>query len=159
MTDDDVPGVGARESSEGVRASSDHDHAALPRSASEHDHAPVAGAVEVVVARTPATFVHGAFSGIALASIAAHVWLAVMLAPLRDAYRDMGSTGIPFVLAGWWRWGVPLAGVLGVAVLVVRRPRSLVPYALLALALVAAAIATWRIAYAPLDSLAGGISG
>ncbi len=138
MTDDEAPG-------------------AVPRSPSEHDHAPVAGAVEVVVARTPATFVHGAFAGIALASIAAHVWLAVMLAPLRDAYRDMGGA-VPFVLAGWWRWGVPFAGVAGVATLVVRRPRSLVPYAALALVLVALTIATWRIAYAPLDSLAGNIA-
>ncbi|HSN29708.1 MAG TPA: hypothetical protein VLT45_25650 [Kofleriaceae bacterium] len=139
------------------RSPSEHDHAATARAPSEHDHH-AAGAVEVVVARAPATFVHGAFAGIALASIAAHVWLAMMLAPLRDAYRDMGSTGIPFVLAGWWRWGVPLAGVAGVAALVARRPRSVVPYAALALALVAAAIATWRIAYAPLDSLAGNIA-
>jgi hypothetical protein len=123
-----------------------------------HDEAPAAGAVEVVVERAPATFVHGAFAGIALAAVAAHVWLAVMLAPLRDAYRDMGSARIPFVLAGWWRWGVPLAGFVGIAALVARRPRSIVPYACLALALAAATIATWRIAYAPLDTLAGNIS-
>ncbi|MBV8762554.1 MAG: hypothetical protein JO257_35040 [Deltaproteobacteria bacterium] len=135
----------------------DEPPAASPRSPSEHDDAPSAGAVEVVVARTPATFVHGALAGIALAATAAHVWLAVMLAPLRDAYRDMGG-GVPFVLAGWWRWGVPVAGALALAVLFVRRPRSLVPYAVLAVLLISAAIATWRIAYAPLDSLASNIA-
>lgn len=123
-----------------------------------NDDAPTAGAVEVVVERTPATFVHGACAGIALASIAAQLWLAVMLAPLSDAYRDMGG-GVPFVLASWWRWGMPAAGIAGVAAVIARRPRSLVVYAALALALVAAAIATWHLAYAPLYSLSGNISG
>lgn len=129
------------------------------RSPSESDHrAPAAGAVEVVVERTPATFVHGAMAGIALASIAAQVWLAVMLEPLRDAYRDMGG-GVPFVLASWWRWGMPVLGGVGVAALIARRPRSLGVYVALAVLMVAAAIATWRIAYAPLYSLSGNISG
>lgn len=137
----------------------DEPRAAAPRSPSESGHhAPSAGAVEVVAERAPATFVHGACAGIALASIAAQVWLAVMLAPLRDAYRDMGG-GVPFVLATWWRWGMPVLGVVGVAALIARRPRSLVGYAALAVMMVAAAIATWRIAYAPLYSLSGNISG
>jgi hypothetical protein len=125
-----------------------------------HDDAPAAGAVEVVPfgKRPPATFVHGAFAGVAVAALAAHLWLSMMLAPLRDAYRDMGAASVPFVLAGWWRWGVPLAGAAGIAALVARRPRSIVPYACVAVVLVAATIATWRIAYAPLDTLAGNIS-
>ena len=122
-----------------------------------HDEAPAAGAVEVVVARPPATFIHGALAGIALASIAAQVWLAVYLAPLQGAFRDMGSRE-PFVLATWWRWGAPVAGLLALVAMLARRPRSLVPYGVLAVVLVAATIATWRIAYAPLDSLAGNIS-
>ena len=121
------------------------------------------GAVEIADQRAigqPApTFSHGACAGIALAALAAHCWLAVTLAPLRDAYRDMGAGGLPFVLRPAGMWGVPAVGLVALALLVLRRPRSLVPYACMALALVATAIATWHFAYAPLWELSGTISG
>ena len=121
------------------------------------------GAVEIVddraIARPTPTFAHGACAGIALAAVAAHCWLAVTLAPLRDAYRDMGTSMLPIVLRPSWMWGVPAAGLVALALLVIRRPRSLVPYACVAAVLVATAIATWHFAYAPLWELSGNISG
>jgi len=117
------------------------------------------GAVEVAVEQPMPTFVHGACTGVALAAIAAHCWLAVMLSPLRDAYRELGSGGVPFVVRPLWLWGVPAVGLIAFGVLVIRRPRSLVPYACVALVLVATAIATWHFAYAPLTELSGDISG
>ena len=117
------------------------------------------GAVEVAVEQPMPTFVHGACAGIALAMIAAHCWLAVTLAPLRGAYRDMGTGGLPFVLRPVWMWGLPTLGFVGFAALVIRRPRSLVPYACLAAVLVATAIATWHFAYAPLGELSDNIQG
>lgn len=117
------------------------------------------GAVEVAVEQPVPTFVHGACAGIALAVIAAHCWLAVTLAPLRDAYRDMGASALPLVLQPAWMWGVPAAGLVALAMLVIRRPRSLVPYVCLAAVLVVTAIATWHFAYAPLWKLSDNISG
>jgi hypothetical protein len=116
-------------------------------------------AVEVAVDPPVPTFVHGACAGIAFAAIAAHCWLAITLAPLRDAYRDMGSASPPLVLQPTWMWGVPAAGLVALAVLVIRRPRSLVPYGCAAAVLVATAIATWHFAYAPLWEMSGNISG
>lgn len=121
------------------------------------------GAVEVaddrVVGRPMPTFVHGACAGVAFAAVAAHCWLAVTLAPLRDAYRDMGSSRLPLVLYPAWMWGVPAAGLVALVMLVIRRPRGLVAYACVGAVLVATAIATWHFAYAPLWELSGNISG
>lgn len=117
------------------------------------------GAVEIAVEQSMPTFVHGACAGVALALIAAHCWLAVTLAPLRDAYRDMGTGTLPLVLRPAWMWGVPAAGLVALAVLVIRRPRTVVPYACVAAVLLATAIATWHFAYAPLWEMSGNISG
>ena len=124
----------------------------------EPDQSGGVGAVEVAVEQPVPTFVHGACAGIALAAIGALCWLAMWLAPLRDAYRDMGGRA-PFVVHPAWSWGAPAAGLVALVVLVVRRPRSLVPDAAVAVALVLAVAATWHFAYAPLNDLASDIQG
>jgi hypothetical protein len=124
-----------------------------------------APAVEVAVERALPSFVHGALLGVAVAAVLAQVWLAVQLAPLRDAYRgwgafrpeSLGGPTYPFVLHAAWLWGVPAAGAAAVIALVVTRPRHLVLYGLLAVVLIVAAIATWHFAYAPINELAGNI--
>ena len=63
------------------------------------------------------------------------------------------------VLSPLWRWAVPATGVALLAVVVRRRPRVAGPYALLALALVAATLVTWHFAQAPIDALADKIQG
>jgi len=123
-----------------------------------------APAVEVAVEQRMPTFVHGALAGVSAAAVLAHVWLAVQLAPLLDMYKDMGSADMPglraaaFVLRPRWLWGVPAAGLVALVILLVRRPRSLVGYIALAAALLAAAVATWHFAHAPIYELAGNIS-
>ncbi len=124
------------------------------------DSAEGVAAVEVAAETAPRlapTFLHGAFAGIAVAAVVAQVWLAIQLAPLRDAYKDMGSGALPIVLRPWWLWGAPGAGAAVVAALMVLRPRQLASYALVAAALVLVAIATWHFAYAPLWQLADDI--
>jgi len=113
---------------------------------------------EVAAARPLPTFFHGALAGLTFAAAIAQVWLAVQLAPLRDAYKDMGTHALPFVLHPVWLRGAPAVGLVVAAVLVIVRPRSLVPYAIAALVLSLAAIATWHFAYAPLWELAGNIA-
>jgi hypothetical protein len=104
------------------------------------------------------SFAHGAFAGVAVAAVFAQIWLAVQLEPLRDVYRDMNPTrALPFVLASWWLYGAPATGALASAGLVAMRPRRVAAYAVLAVVLIGAAIATWHLAYAPLRELAGNI--
>jgi len=125
------------------------------------DSAPSVSAVEVAAASAPRslpTFFHGALAGLSAAAAVAQVWLAVQLAPLRDAYKDMGSAALPFVLKPVWLYSAPIAGMLAAALLIVVRPRALGPYAAVAVASIAAALATWHFAYAPLWELAGNIA-
>jgi hypothetical protein len=122
-----------------------------------------APAVEVATERAVPSFVHGALSGMAAAAVLAHVWLAIQLAPALDAYKAMGGASMPglraavFVLRARWLWGVPAVGLVALVALLVRRPRSLVPYAVLAVLLIATAISTWHFAYAPMTALADNI--
>lgn len=122
-----------------------------------------AAAVEVVpdaaLARPLPTFVHGALAGLSAAAVLAHVWLAVELAPLLGMYRDLaarpeGMRAAAFVLQPRWLWGVPAAGAVALAVLLVRRPRRVVWYVALAAVLFATAIGTWHLARAPIDAVA-----
>jgi hypothetical protein len=126
-----------------------------------------APAVEVATERPLPSFVHGALVGIAMAAVLAHVWLAVQLGPVREAYRgwgafrpeSLGGPTYPLVLHPGWLWGVPAAGLVALIALVVRRPRSLVAYGALAVLLVVTAIATWHLASAPFNELASNIQG
>ncbi len=125
------------------------------------DSAQGVAAVEVAherAARPAPTFFHGAFAGVAIAAVIAQVWLAVQLEPLRGAYKDFGTATLPFTLKTWWLYGAPAVGFVAVAGLVVTRPRHVAVYAVVAAILVAAAVATWHLAYAPLWSLAPNIS-
>jgi hypothetical protein len=123
-----------------------------------------AAAVEVALERPVVpSFVHGALAGLSAAAVAAHVWLAVQLAPMLDMYKEMGSADMPglraaaFVLRPRWLWGVPVVGTVALVVLLVRRPRSFVGYIALAVGLFATAVATWHFAQAPISELAGNI--
>jgi hypothetical protein len=122
-----------------------------------------AAAVEVAMERPVTSFVHGALAGVSAAAVLAHVWLAIQLAPVLDMYKQMGSADVPglraavFVLRPAWLWGVPAVGLVALVGLLVRRPRTLIPYAVLAVLLIAAAIGTWHFAYAPMNELAANI--
>ena len=122
-----------------------------------------APAVEVATERPVPSFVHGALAGVSAAAVLAHVWLAIELAPVLGMYRDLGSGDMPglraavFVLRAPWRWGVPAVGLVALVGLLVRRPRSLVLYGVLAVLLIATAIGTWHFAYAPMRAFVGNI--
>jgi hypothetical protein len=122
-----------------------------------------APAVEAAISRPLPSFVHGALAGVSAAAVAAHVWLAIQLAPLLDMYKDMGTADMPglraaaFVLRPRWLWGVPAVGLVALVGLLVRRTRNLAGYVVLAVLLIATAIATWHLANAPMTALAGSI--
>jgi hypothetical protein len=108
-----------------------------------------------------AAFRHGVLAGIAASMAAVHVWFAATLGAYRGMYRDMGSEALPFatrlVLSTAWLWSVPLVAAGVLAWLVVRRPRTIVPYAALVLALAATLGFTWYFATAPIREIAGNI--
>ncbi len=121
---------------------------------------PAATAVEVVIQPARTSFANGIATGIAVAAVAVHVWLAFELAAFRGMYADFGGTigaGTRLVLTAGWRWGVPAAGAAAVGALIFVRPKRLGPYAAVAVVMVATALATWYLARSPIYELAGNI--
>jgi hypothetical protein len=56
-----------------------------------------------------------------------------------------------------WQLGVPVIGLVAVALLVIRRPRSLLPYIAVAVLCTLAAASTYWFPTAPIGELAGNI--
>jgi len=119
-----------------------------------------AAAVEVAIDRPPTSFAHGVVTGIAAAAVLVQVFLAWELASFREMYKDFGGTlpaATKIVLTSGWRLGVPVVSAIAIVALIVRRPRIAWPYLAAALVIVAATLATWWLARAPLYELAGNI--
>jgi hypothetical protein len=76
-------------------------------------------------------------------------------------FADMGSPHLPLLtratLSGVWLIGVPLGGAAASAMLWFLRPRSLVPYIVVALVLLVAVVLTWYGPRLPIFELAGNI--
>jgi hypothetical protein len=119
-----------------------------------------ATAVEPVEVVRGSGFWHGMLAGFAAAGILAQLWFALDGGAYRRVYHDMGATlAMPFVLSPWWFWGAPVAQALGLAVLVVLRPRRVWWY-LAAPALVVGCVAlTWWLTIQPMRELGGQIQG
>ncbi|MBI5489348.1 MAG: hypothetical protein HY905_18595 [Deltaproteobacteria bacterium] len=105
-------------------------------------------------------FLSGIGAGIAAATIAAQLWLAVYLAPLQGIFRhfraDVPWTADLAAHAGW-RWGVPLAGALLLAGSLLLRPRRALLFAGLAAVLLVLLILTYTWAMAPLTAVSDSI--
>ena len=107
-------------------------------------------------------FLHGVFAGFAGFVVLVQLLLAAELADLAGMYRDFGDVQLPLstriTLHPAWLWGAPLFGVSAVAGLLVKRPRVLAAYVVVAVVLAGAAVATYYFPRAPLFALAGNIS-
>jgi hypothetical protein len=107
-------------------------------------------------------FLHGVFAGFAGFVVLVHLLLAAELADLAGMYRDFGDVQLPLsariTLHPAWLWGAPLLSVAAVAALLVKRPRAIAVYVVVAVVLAVAAIATYYFPRAPLFALAGNIS-
>jgi hypothetical protein len=109
-------------------------------------------------------FSNGLLTGLSIAAVVVHAWFAVLLAPLRETYADIVSSGIggvpcltELVVHPAWLWGVPAVGVALVIALIVTRPARRGPYLACALLLLATVTATWVLSQTPLRELAGDI--
>ncbi len=119
-------------------------------------------AVPVEIERVPGPvgFGAGLVTGIGYAAVLVQVFLAWELASFREMYRDLGGAlpaATRLVLTAGWRWGVPVVGAVAITALVVRRPRAIWPYIVVAVCAAAAAVATWYLARMPVYELAGNI--
>ena len=111
------------------------------------------------------TFVTGLVTGLVAAGVLVHVWFAVLLAPLRDTYAELGGKSVSdvvpcltnLVIHPAWLWGVPLAGTALVIALITRRPRRLGPYVACAMLLASTLVVTWVMSQSPLGALADNI--
>ncbi len=111
----------------------------------------------------PGSFGHGIAIGIAITMVLVHIGLVAMSGNLEQIYRDMGHLELPLLtriaISRYWQGAVPLVGVLAIGALIIRRPRSLAPYAVVAIVFAAAAVATYILPSLPMMQLAGNISG
>jgi hypothetical protein len=100
---------------------------------------------------------NGVLAGVAAAAVLAQLWLAVELCGYPGMYAQFGGK-LPaltrLAISPLWRWAAPLLGTSEVGVLLWRRPASTRLHGLVAGLLVAAVIATWYFAQAPLNALA-----
>jgi hypothetical protein len=127
-------------------------------------------AVEVHQPHATHPFGAGLATGFALAALLVQAYFIHAVTPYRQMYREfvgaeMWVHGQPLppltalVISPVWLWGVPVAGALGIAAVVWRRPRALWPYLVVAGALVATVVVTWAFFDAPIAALAGNIKG
>jgi hypothetical protein len=109
----------------------------------------------------PGSFGHGIAVGFATCSLLVHIALVGLSNDLAGMYRDLGTTQLPAMtrlsISTPWQLGVPVTGMLAIAALVLRRPRSLGPYVAVAVLCAVAAICTYWFPTAPIGELAGNI--
>jgi hypothetical protein len=105
-------------------------------------------------------FWNGGLAGVALAGLIAQLWFAEHAGAYRRVYDDAGSIlERPFVLSAWWLCGASGVQALGLAALVVRRPRRIWWYAGAAALAAACIVLTWWLTVTPLRELAGELKG
>jgi hypothetical protein len=109
----------------------------------------------------PGSFGHGLAVGFAICALLVHIALVGLAGNLAGMYRDLGNATLPFMtrftLSVPWQLGVPVVGTGAIAVLIVRRPRSLVPYVAVAALCAVAVVCTYWFPMAPISELAGNI--
>ena len=113
-------------------------------------------------AQSGPTFKHGVFAGFAGFIVLVQLSFALEYSDFAAMYRDIGNVHLPLLtrvtIHPAWMWGAPLVGVAAVATLLIKRPRSLVPYVAVAVAVLLAAAASYYYPRAPIYALAGNIS-
>jgi hypothetical protein len=105
---------------------------------------------------------HGVFAGFTGVLVLVQVALVLALPDMGAMYRDLNPDArLPLLtrmtLHPAWTYGTPLLGVAAVGWLLVARPRSRVPYAVVAAAMTAIALLTYWYPRAPIFELAGNI--
>ena len=108
----------------------------------------------------PGSFGHGIAIGIAISAVLVHIAFVALGGDWQKLYADFGSP-IPLTtritISVPWQLGVPIVGSILIGAVVIRRPRGIAAYAVVALLLVIACGCTIVFPSAPLTALAGNI--
>jgi hypothetical protein len=87
---------------------------------------------------------------------------ASQLGDLASMYRELGKVELPLLtritIHPAWMWGTPLLGLVALAFLLVKRPRSYTLYIIVSVVLVVIGAVTYWYPRAPIYALAGNIS-
>lgn len=109
-----------------------------------------------------AGFWHGAFAGFCGFVVLLQLVFASRLGDVASMYRDFGNVQLPLLtritIHPAWMWGTPLLGIAAVAALLVKRPRAIAFYIVVAVIVVTLAAMTYWYPQAPIYALAGNIS-
>lgn len=109
----------------------------------------------------PGGFGHGIAVGFALCAVMVHIALVGLTGNWLTVYDEMHAklslmTRLTTSVA--WQLGVPVVAAALLGGLILRRPRSLIPYLVVAVACTAAAACTYWFPTAPINELAGNIT-
>ncbi|MFT3697635.1 MAG: hypothetical protein QM831_31110 [Kofleriaceae bacterium] len=106
-------------------------------------------------------FGRGICVGVALSAVLVHVYAIAIGGDLNRLYREFGDVPIPMMtkltISVVWQIGVPLAAVVAIGALILRRPRALWPYIAVTVAFVLATVCSLYFPQAPIRELAGQI--
>ena len=109
-----------------------------------------------------AGFWHGAFAGFCGFVVLVQLVFASRLGDVASMYRDFGEVPLPLLtritISPAWMWGTPLLGIAAVAALLVKRPRAIAFYIVVAVVVVTLAAMTYWYPQAPIYALSGNIS-
>ena len=109
------------------------------------------------VADPPGSFGQGIAIGVAATSVLVHILLVGLTGNWEKIFREFGDARLPLVtkiaISLPWQLGVPVLGVVAIGALVVRRPRSLVPYVAVAIVFALVAVATYWLPMLPFRQL------
>jgi hypothetical protein len=108
----------------------------------------------------PGSFGHGLAVGFGLCAVLVHIALVGLAGDWVKIYEEMNAklplmTRITTSVA--WQLGVPVVAALALGALILRRPRSSLPYIAAAVVLALAAACTYWFPTAPIGELAGNI--
>jgi len=108
----------------------------------------------------PGSFGHGLAVGFGLCAALVHVALVGLAGDWVKVYEEMGAklplmTRITTSVA--WQLGVPVIAALALGALILRRPRSGIPYLAVAVVLALATACTYWFPTAPIGELAGNL--
>jgi hypothetical protein len=108
----------------------------------------------------PGSFGNGIAVGMAISAVLVHIAYVALGGDWTKLYSDFGAP-VPFMtrltISVPWQLGVPVFGSVAIGALVLRRPRSFIPYFAVAAVLLVAAACTYWFPSAPLTALANAI--
>jgi len=109
----------------------------------------------------PGSFGHGIAVGVALSALLVHIAVLGLGGDWSKLYNEMGHVALPLLtritISPVWQIGVPVGGLLAVSALILKRPRRLAIYIVVAAVMIICTAASIYGPTMPINALAGNI--